>query len=499
VFTETSRGRALSLLTVILMVTISQSTIFAEEGEQDYPASISLEITDGIKIYDISIISGTIRDERPLDSVSWELLDSSGTRQFLDLTDDLVIESDIGSRSEWSFDVEIIPIEIGPCACINLITVIDEYGISHISVMSIFISPNIQQLPPTLHFSDEYVDTWSSHVHRVNAISMTVSGEDPIVEYVFRNSSTVKCSDDVLLTERIALDYSQISFARDNERTTIGELSFEIDLTGFSDGWYDIFLFAINPSNQEFSRNCISIRVDNTAPLVLIEGPSIIPEGYGVVVIDGSSSFDHIWGIQGLTYIWSVFDINGGPVADEIISQGTDVRSISIYPNSSGIYEVILTIVDQANNIGHSSHIIEVQNIPPLARLSIDGVPIYDNESFTLSRDNSCLIDASESIDSPNDVENLRYIWRVNNIPTYVGESRDFSWPEGIDDDFILTIEVIDDNSESSMISIMVRDSDVNSRLPFTIVVFIFSSVFLTYSIINFRIKNTDSDIPKWS
>ena len=500
----------LPIIAAFLVVTISQSTSLADDGVDEYPAQITLEITDGTFIYEMTdgsstIVSGTIHDEKVPDSATWELLDSSGTRHYIDFTDDLVIESETGLWKEWSFDIEINPLVVGPCACTIVVTVIDASGNTHTELMSIFISPNTHQLPPTIHIYGEPTDSWSSQEHIVNALSRTVHHAEPIFVYTFRNSTNVKCSgveiQDMsdMPDDLISLNSSQISFGVSMDGIPVGPLSFEIDLTQFSDGWYDLVLYATNPMNQEVSHDCTSIRVDNTAPVVLIEGPSTIPEGMEGVVIDGSSSYDLNWGIQGLTYIWSVIEVEAGSAYSVDFVVDTDGRSISINPNSSGIYEIKLSIADQAGNIGSSSQIIEVQNIAPIVRLSIDGVPISNNDEFTLPKDSTCLFDASGSIDTSNDADNLRYIWRVNNIPTYEGASREFFWPEGVDDEFILTIEVIDDDSNSSMISILVKDIDTNGTFPLSIIVFILSAVFLSYSAVKFRDQTNESEIPKWT
>ncbi len=509
-FTSTTRGRLLPVIVALLVVTISQSTSFAEDGGVEYPAQITLEIDDGTYINEMTdgsstIVSGTIQDEKAPDSATWELLDSSGTRHYVDFTDDLVIESESGPWNEWSFSIEINPLVVGPCACTIIVTAIDDSGITYTELMSIFISPNSHQLPPTIHIFEESPDTWSSQEHIVNAISWTVHHAEPIFEYTFSNSTNVKCSDvqslDIsdLQDDGITLNSSQISFGVNEDGNPVGPLSFAIDIAQYSDGWYDLVLFATDPLNQEVSHDCTSIRVDNTAPVALIEGPSTIPEGMGAVAIDGSTSYDLNWGIQGLTYIWSVIEVGGSSAFGAEFVVGTDGRSISIYPTGSGIYEVKLTIMDQAGNIGSKSQIIEVQNIAPIVRLTIDGVPISDNDEFTLPRDSACLIDASGSIDTPNDADNLRYVWRVNNIPTYEGESREFSWPEGVDDEFILTIEVIDDDSNSSMFSILIKDTDTNGALPLSIIALILSAVFLTYSAVKFRNQISEPEIPKWS
>ena len=509
-FTSTTRGRLLPIIVALLVVTISQSTSFAEDSGVEYPAQITLEIADGAHIYEMTdgsstIVSGTIQDETAPDSATWELLDSTGTRHYVDFTDDLVIESDSGPWKEWSFGIEINPIVVGPCACTIVVTAIDNSGNMHTELMSIFISPNHHLLPPTIHIFEESPDTWASHEYIVNALSRTVHHAEPIFEYTFRNSTNVKCSDlqsqnmSDLPDDGITLISSQISYGVNMEGNPVGPLSFVIDLAQFSDGWYDLVLYATNPLNQEVSNDCTSIRVDNTAPVALIEGPSTVPEGIEVRVIDGSSSYDLNWGIQGLTYIWSVIEVGGSSASGTNFVVGTDGRSISFYPTGSGTYEVKLSIADQAGNIGSNSLIIEVQNIAPTARLTIDGVPISDNDEFILPRGSTCLIDASGSIDTSNDVDNLRYVWRVNNIPTYEGESREFSWPEGVDDEFILTIEVIDDDSNSSMFSILVKDTSTNDALPLSIIALILSAVFLTYSAVKFRNQNSESEIPKWS
>lgn len=94
-FTSTTRGRLLPIIVALLVVTISQSTSFAEDSEVEYPTQITLEIVDGTYIYEMTdgsstIVSGTIQDETVPVSATWELLDSTGTRHYVDFTDDLV-------------------------------------------------------------------------------------------------------------------------------------------------------------------------------------------------------------------------------------------------------------------------------------------------------------------------------------------------------------------------------------------------------------------------
>ncbi len=508
-FTSTTRDRLSTIIVSLLVVAISQSSSLAEDTGSEYPTQITLDIPDGSYILEMSdgsstIISGTIADERVPHSATWELLDSLGTRQYIDFTDNLEFESETDSWKVWSFSIEINPIIVGPCACTIVVTSIDDSGYMHTELMSIFISPNTHQLPPTIHIYKDSAEKWYSQRYIVNALSRTVHHAEPIFEYAFRNSTNVKCSDvesqniSDLPDDLIWLNSSQLSFGVNEDGNHVGPLSFEIDLTHYPDGWYDLVIYASNPLNQEFAFDCVSIRVDNNPPVALIEGPSTIQEGIAAVVIDGSSSYDLYWGIQGLTYIWSVIEVGGNYVSSAMFVVGTDERTISIYPTESGTYVVNLAVVDQAGNIGINSQIIEIQNIAPIVRLTIDGIPISGNDEIILLKGSTALFDASNSIDTSNDALNLRYVWRVDNIPTYEGESREFIWPDGIDDEFILTIEVIDDDSESSQLSILVKDESSDSSMPLSIIVLILSTLFFSFSIVNMRKQTNESDIPKW-
>ena len=66
------------------------------------------------------------------------------------------------------------------------------------------------------------------------------------------------------------------------------------------------------------------------------------------------------------------------------------------------------------------------------------------------------------------------------------------------EDSFVLSIEVIDDDSASSMISVVVVNDSESGSPPLSILILIISGIFLSYSL--FRRSNLDdSDIPKWN
>ena len=65
--------------------------------------------------------------------------------------------------------------------------------------------------------------------------------------------------------------------------------------------------------------------------------------------------------------------------------------------------------------------------------------------------------------------------------------------------DFLLTIEVIDDDYASSQISVLVKDDSEDQILPLSLIVLALSAIFFSYSVVNMRKLANESDIPKWS
>ena len=498
---ERSVGVFPAFLAVIFIFSLLQTTSVAEGPEVDYKPNIATDFIDGEIYSQYSTISGTIQNEVEPISATWELHDAAGTRYFVDFTDYLEADSEISNWNEWSFEIEINPLSIGACSCISVISVEEPSGEIYTKYHSIFILPEessdsgVQfEFPPTIKILPGSGSEWSSQTYELEFISRNFNSDNPSLSYKIYQTPDVKCSDEKtqIPADSVNIDQSEISLLDET-------YSMIIDIKNLSDSWYDLIVFTENPTNDRFSYDCRSIKVDNVPPVAIIDGPISIPEGFSKAYFDGSASYDDAWGIQGLTYIWTVINLDFGTENIPTVVSGSAQRSITVNTTDSGTYLVKLSISDNAGNIGTATQYLEVNNIPPVVRLTIGEDPISDNGEFTMSRDSTYMIDASGSTDTQNDADNLRYIWRINNIPTYEGASREFSWPEGVDGDFILTIEVIDDDSESSQISILVKDESALTSTPLPIIVLILSVIFFSYSVMNFRKQDSESDIPKWS
>ena len=489
---------------VILLVT-SNIPVLNSQAENDFPASISINLEDGTVIDHEIEFKAIVMDELEPHSASWELFDSTTTRHYVSVSE-IYQGVTSGPVTEWTFDIVISPETVGSCSCILVVSITDSSGVNLVESASIFIQSlgvTDEFLPPTLHILESGIDNWHSESYMLDALSSTIDSTEPTFSIIIRTSSTIKCSYGGIEDEDYlyAVNYNSTPHPSLSEIMWDGEtLTFEINLVDFDDGWHDIIIFAQSEIEDfQYSHDCISIRIDNTPPRVILNIPEETPEGTETVYLDASSTFDEYWGIQGLIYTWSISSTEG---SDEEINQvfsGPDYRSIELNIVDSGIYVISLSVSDNAGNMGLSSSPLEIVNIAPTARLTINGENYLDNDQIILYPNSSILVDASSSTDTSNDIDGLRYVWRVDNVPTYEGASRSISWPDGVDDDsFILSIEVIDDNSASSMISVIVVDDAGPDSPPLSILILIISGGFLSYSIFR-RSKPDDSEIPKWN
>jgi len=498
-----SHNRVSAILVILLFA--SNITVLNSQAENDFRATLSIDMEDGTVIDDELTFKALVMDELEPHSASWELSDSTSTRHYVSVSE-FYQGVTSGPLTEWTFDIDISPETVGSCSCILTVSVIDSHGIPLLESASIFIQSlgvTDELFTPTLHIHESGMDYWHSESYILDALSSTIDGIVPSFSTIIRTSSTIKCTYGGLEGEDslYAVNYNSTPHPSLSDIKWDGDtLTFEIDLIDFDDGWHDIIIFAQSEiEDSTYSHDCISIRIDNTPPSVILNIPEELPEGTDTVFLDASSTFDEYWGIQGLTYTWSINELGGSGEEINQVFSGLDYRSIELILINSGVYVISLSVSDNAGNMALSTSTLEIVNMAPIARLTINGENYFDNDQVALSPDSSIVVDASLSTDTSNDIDGLRYVWRVDNVPTYEGTSRSISWPDGVNDDsFVLSIEVIDDDSESTMISVIVVDNSESGSPPLSILILIISGGFLSYSVFR-RSKSDDSEIPKWN
>jgi len=454
-----------------------------------------IDLVDGmISTSDVEV-NGFLENEVFPSSVWWEVLDSNGLISSGSLTPSLLEAQGEFDRNRWEFQFTIIANSAMPCSCNIIVYAIEENSPPISEARSIFFDDGSTILPPTLLIETSIDEQWTSDSLSIPGSSIITDSNIPILRYSISPSLAVRCPTNITppFSSSVEIEEHVIDWS------TNGVFVLNIDVSEHTDGWYDLTVFSVDRDSFHFSHKCISIRIDNTAPIPTISGPDSVMEGVGSVRLDGSATTDHYWGINGLTYVWSVQEQSQLGTAPAMITANKSSRELHIDISNSGKFNVTLTVVDFAGNQGSFSKSITITNLHPIARMIVDGLPMDDGDEVQLDEYESIFLDASFSTDTENDIGSLRYIWRVNNVPIFEGTNRELFWPEDQSGSFSLSLEVVDDDAASSIVTILVRNSRNGITISSPIVILLGSAIFLSYALIyRSQSKESNSDIPKW-
>ena len=470
----------LALLMALALVSSAQ-TVAADEEEASF---LGFDVENGIRISEPTIISGSLVSSlEPTTESSWSIFDQTSG-------ENLVIESGIisfgepvnyGNLLKWNWEISIEPDAIGDCSCVLQATVshADESSISN--QIAIFTgNPSGAILLPQGPVGESWVKDevvfsgWSDSNASSAILSFSIISAYSLVDSCQGISDS---SPDSLYSTNSSGPYSSA-----------------VDVSGFDDGWYSART-SVAVESESLSY-CVPIRIDNSPPESIISGASEAQEGDTALLFDAGSSDDGFWGKGDLYYIWTVLDKSRPGAAPISITQGESTFSMDTH--SSGEFEILLRVVDGSGLHSTASRTINIANVIPSVKLVVDGKSVTHGDSVRLSSGTSWDIDASESMDSTNDINGLRCVWKIDNSPVNEGCERSFTWPENESQKLILTVEVIDDDDEYSFISVELVHPDYSEDLPLGLVVLVVSAAFLASAIMFRRRSHSGGDIPKW-
>ena len=505
--------RVIALTFLSMLFLNFQSPMDSLEGpEQVYfsdisdPPIIGFDEYNGIFIDANSTLSGFIVSSVHPDSTEWYVsyLSLSGELSAITVplplyTEEISSNQDDG-LSRWSWNVSNLfdsPItgtdEINHCTCYLTITVTSG------------IHQSTKSLAVFLGESDSPGITLDSEIERLSA-TFDTSGwvSSPTGAPV---SSSITISKELSSTDRCSTapgdslhnTYTNISIT--DYLSLEGYFSASIDISSLDDGWYSVW-YSLNSTNlDEVDKNyCVRALVDNSNPVASIEGPEKAQEGDGDLIFDAGNSYDPFWGKDSLNYIWSLTKIE--PTGNYIVynSEGGDSSFFVVDDSISGDYSLSLLVVDGQGMIDQDDYEFSIINQPPLAKLSISGESLSDGDKIQLSDLSEWDLDATQSLDTTNDAEGLRCVWKINYRTIYEGCERTLQWPEDDDNDTILlTLDVIDDDDEYSSITVELSRANDENLIPLPIIVLILSTLFFISSLIYSRRRNDDMEIPKWN
>ena len=472
------RSLFISLATAFALLAFAHSAA----AEEPTPSFIGFNDENGMQISEYSTVSGfLVSANEPLEAF-WSALEQSGedtvvrgggTLQFSE-------SHEYGNLLKWSWEAIIDPDEIGDCSCVLQISISDIAQNTVSSSIAAFIGNSSGSvLLPETPSSESWI------VDEVEFSGWSASSYDPTAtisfSLLYADSPSTSCANPPVSSVEDSL-------------SLMGEYSAIVDTSGLDDGWYS----AWTASSTQFSvvYHCVPVRVDNNAPASSIIGPDEAQEGDDSLLFDGGSSDDGYWGKGDLYHIWTLLDRSNPGSAPISVSQGES--TFSLETDISGNFELLLRVKDGGGLYSSVSINITITNVIPTAKLTVDGKSVSHGESIRLSSGDTWDLDASGSLDSDNDVNGLRCVWKVDNEPVNEGCQRSFSWPESNIEKLILTIEVIDDDDQYSFISVELVHPDYTDELPLGIIVLVLSAAFLASAIL-FRRKSTSmGEIPKW-
>ena len=488
---------SISLPSLLTLLIIQSSISVVATNHFDDPIIISIDLDNGMMTDQDLIVTGYIENEVSPTSVWWYLSNSDETLASGFLTGEL-IETDVqSSRPQWGFSFIIDVHNIMPCAC-NLHILAQETVEDPIeAIRSLFLHGSTQLLPPTIFLDSPREGSWVSRYFLLQGNSFSIGDSEPMLQAkITQSETTTQCSeqDSTTILESVVIPDKITSVD-----WLAGSFSSKIDVSDFADGWYDIFVFASNDESSDDSELCISLRIDNTPPESIIHGSDFAIEGSSELLFDGSETDDAVWGRTGINYIWTLRRPSHTGSTPIEVSSGLDVRTYSVSTDYSGEFELSLTTIDQAGNSDTTIKSFVIENLSPIVRLQIDGKAIFDGDSVSISKSSTTSFDASYSSDTVNDLQSLRCVWRINNVPFYEGLHRDMTWPEGVEDQYELIIEVSDDDSETAILTITVSDAEQREQFPNSLIVLFGSMGFLLYAVIRRRqTSEAEHRIPKW-
>ena len=460
----------------------------------------------GLTLAGNETISGfTVSSTLP-DSTEWQIIRLSNDGITTNVTNIFSLElspsmsNQDDGLSRWLWDFTIDSSSITNCTCLITVTTTANHLSSSIS--SVFFT-GVTDIPALV------IDDWTIP----NGGYLTFSDEMDISGRSFsQNNLPVDVLTMVIRSDSFAnscLENAEISSFDDipediaesiNNFSSYGEFSQSLDSSILEDGWFSLWLFTSpHQSSSIIQSLCFVLKIDNSDPVAIIEGDISSMEGDGDLIFDAGSSYDQYWGKEGLNYVWTLVSMEtSGSVLIEI-KEGRESSYFTVKDDISGNFELSLLVSDAQGNTDYKSISFSVDNLPPVAKLVISDQSLTDGDNFVLPDLNEWSLDASDSLDTTNDLDGLRCVWKINFRTIYEGCERTLVWPEGdTNDTLLLTLEVIDDDDDFSTITVELSRSDQGNDFPMAIVVLLISILFFVSSIFYSR-RTDDMQIPKWN
>ena len=211
---------------------------------------------------------------------------------------------------------------------------------------------------------------------------------------------------------------------------------------------------------------------------------------------------DYFIGSQ-LSLTWTITDPNGnsrGLLDEEAYHNST----IELQLDKSGYWDIQIMVRDSANFIVIENITIRVENMIPIIDLDLDGLSVSQGDELFVTDGSPWLLNASESFDSPNDIDSLKFEWYVNGVMLEVYGNSVSNKDIELKGTSEISVVVIDDDFASDNLSFSLSVNQVSEDESSSTIILMFSSGFFIIAlIVGFilysRRDSSSIEVPKWN
>jgi hypothetical protein len=483
-----------TVLTVLILLFLSGSTPSLQAEHIPIDSSV-FEVTfhqsQGVKFDQHVNLSGT--SSIPMRNTTWAIVNISGVTPITVLSGPFLTSVVPVAEGEYAWTL-MVDLGSVSCTCYVQLRVEDAQHVEQQASLVVYVGSMNHRpvlLDELVMFSQGAVGDSSPIIMKesVNVeFGLATANNDPNGLQVFSNVCEAPYEVCLTTPRRVNVPFQP------SENGLLLKLNRSV--LGIDEGIWRVDFWAVDAALRSSGVVRIHLLYDNTPPIANLTSVASGLEREAVHVYAQVED-----GYEGATasLTWVIGFENGSTRAPNTY-EFQSARQLVLLLNHSGIYTIELTALDRAGNAAKMSHTLRIENLKPIARVTVDGMLVTSDYQVKLGPEQNWTINGSESSDN----EAVEYLWVIDDTFSIRGVSAltraDFTSPGS----HTVELIVFDDDgaTDSSMINVnILEEGTLSSRTPQTsvlggaIVLIILAIGFVMY----FKSESAgESELPKW-
>jgi hypothetical protein len=477
---------------LVLFISSFSGVVVAEHVPESAPAMVvTFDQEQGVGFTDTVHLNGT--SNQPLRNTSWTVVNISGSTPITLLSGPYLtsVTPIAEGLYRWSLVVDLVNVD---CTCyIELMTVDEQHR--PVSISRVVYLGSHQHRPVFMQTSvlATQMDPLQASPHLLGptaSVGLTLIQPGNSSSTITVLADVCEAPFGVCLAAPFSVD---VPFRLEHQSIF---LDLDAGAMALTEGIWQLSVTASDDLLRSTHAVSMTLIYDVTPPQTHLSLPSLVDEGEAFLVFvevddgyEGSSS----------TLTWNLVQQDGtkrSPRADERFSDG----QLQLNLSESGTYLVEVTVRDHAGNTVKASQQVIVENIKPIARISVDGLTAPSTATVKLGP----AMNWSLSGNSSEDNEPVEFLWVINNDSSIRGvSSLDVShFPTT--GRYSVELIVFDDdgatNSTYIEVEILGLSQPPASESSWSGMAFVASILFLSLAIVLFlkRQRVVEIDLPRW-